>query len=187
MSLTNFERHVDTLFKGIDSCEANKLVLPALMLIYSGIDIVASLERKKGEGTQASFTRWVDMYLLKAVSLPCTSLELYAARCGILHGLTPESGLSRKGKAREVAYAWGIAKVSVLQEAASRSGYDYPVIHISQLKEAFCRGVALFLKEASRDQETIKRISEGAGLWFSEVGVEIVDAYLSVTESDKVE
>jgi len=96
---------MDTLFGAINSCEANKFVLPALMLIYSGIDILASLERRKGEGTKASFTRWVDEYLLKAVSLPCTSLELYAARCGILHTLTPESDLSRKGKAREVGYA----------------------------------------------------------------------------------
>ncbi len=105
MSLKTFERHMDTLFGAINSCEANKFVLPALMLIYSGIDILASLERRKGEGTKASFTRWVDEYLLKAVSLPCTSLELYAARCGILHTLTPESDLSRKGKAREVGYA----------------------------------------------------------------------------------
>jgi len=185
MSLKTFERHMDTLFAAIDSCEANRFILPALMLIYSGIDIVASLERRKGEGTKASFTRWVDKYLLKTVSLPCTSLELYAARCGILHALTPESDLSRKGKARKVLYAWGTGKAPALQEAGKRLGYDYPVIHLSQLKQAFRKGVDLFLKEASQDRERVKRISEGAGPWFSELSLQMVDTYLSHTKNDE--
>lgn len=185
MSLKNFKLHMDTLFAAIGSCEANKFILPALMLIYTGIDIVASLERRKGEATKDSFTRWVDEYLLKVISLPCTSLELYAARCGILHTLTSESNLSRKGKAREILYSWGIAKELALQETGRRLGYDYPVIHVSQLNKAFRKAVELFLKEASQDRERVKRISEGAGLWFSDISPEMVDEFLSVNKNDE--
>ncbi len=75
--------------------------------------------------------------------------------------------------------------MSALQEAGRRLGYDYPVIHISQLKEAFRRAVGLFLKAASENEERVKRISERAGLWFSDIPFEIVDSYLSETKTDE--
>ena len=86
MSMQSFYQNLKTLFLAIETCIQDKRILPALMLIYSGVDILASLEQ--GKSTRSSFIKWVDEYLLKAHSFPCTSLELYAARCGILHTLT---------------------------------------------------------------------------------------------------
>lgn len=183
--MESFVRNMYKLFEAINCCETNKFFLPELMLIYSGIDIVASLERRKDEGTKSSFTRWVEKYLLKAVSLPCTAIELYAARCGILHTLTSRSDLSRKGQVREVLYAWGTGKAPVLQEAARCLGYDYTVIHLSQLNEAFRKGVTMFLEEVSQEQERLKKISEGTNLWFSDLSLEIVDTYLNLSKNNE--
>lgn len=56
--------NLSTLFQAIETCLERRLALPALMLIYSGIDVVAAIERRPDEGTRSSFTRWVDRYML---------------------------------------------------------------------------------------------------------------------------
>jgi hypothetical protein len=156
------------------------------MLIYSGIDIIASLERKKGEKTKDSFTRWVDEYLIKSVPLPCTALELYAARCGILHTLTDESDLSKKGHARKIIYAWGTGKAGDLQKTAQYLGHNCIAIHISELIIAFKKGVEFFLKDVSQDPNRAKSISEKyADLWFSNTSLEQVDECLAIIKKIK--
>jgi hypothetical protein len=54
------------VLEAIDDCLENRRHMPALVLLYSAIDAVASLERQPGEGTKAAFTRWVDAHMLKA-------------------------------------------------------------------------------------------------------------------------
>jgi len=130
------------VFKAIDLCMENKLILPALMLIYSSIDIVGSLERKEDESTKASFIRWVDNYMLKAKPLGCTALELYGARCGILHALAAESDLYKDGKVRMVIYAWGTAKSDHLKATSKLLERERDVVvHVSDLTEAFKLGL----------------------------------------------
>jgi hypothetical protein len=149
------------LNKGIELCLANRLILPALMLIYTGIDIVGSLERTKGEGTKASFVRWVDCYMLKAKPLECTALELYAARCGVLHTASAESDLSRSGKVRIVCYAWGSASSKDLQSASTLLGREKDVsIHVSDLFEAFRLGLADYFNELHEDLDRQKVVHE---------------------------
>ena len=36
-----------------------------------------------------------------------SGLDLYAARCGVLHTYTMDSRLSTEGKAKRILYAWG--------------------------------------------------------------------------------
>jgi hypothetical protein len=44
-------------------------LLSTLILVYSGIDILASLERQPNEGTKAAFVCWAEDYLRK--QRPC--------------------------------------------------------------------------------------------------------------------
>lgn len=78
----NATRHI----KAIDLCIENKLRMPALILVYSGIDIFAALNRpiEKNEATREDFKRWCDRYLLSKNELPCSAIDLYAARCGVV-------------------------------------------------------------------------------------------------------
>lgn len=180
MSIQSFYQNFTTLYLAIEICIQDKRNLPALMLIYGGIDIVASLEQ--GKSTRSSFIEWVDEYLLKAHPFSCTSLDLYAARCGILHTLTAESDLSRKGRARQIVYAWGTGKAEDLQEASNRlGGYDHVAIHISELHQAFRDAVAAFIEDLNQDPARMEKAEEHAGLWFTRLSVEDVAGYLDVT------
>jgi hypothetical protein len=180
MSIKSFYQNLTTLFLAIEACIQDKRIVPALMLIYSGIDVLASLDQ--GKSTRSSFMKWVDEYLLKSHPFPCTSLELYAARCGILHTLTAESDLSREGKARQIVYAWGTAKAEDLQEASNRiGGYDHVAIHVSELHQAFQHGVAAFIEDLQQDSARMKKIAKHTGLWFSSLSKENVAEYLDAT------
>lgn len=67
---------------GIDACIEKEAITPALVLIYSAIDTTGWLDSTEVFATGNDFMSWVDRYLLKAKPLRCTSLDLYAARCG---------------------------------------------------------------------------------------------------------
>src|SRR5437016_5607270 len=114
-----FYRNTISMIDSIEDCLEKRRFLPCLALLYTGLDVMASLESQPSEGTKAAFVRWVDKYFLKAQPLPCNATELYAARCGILHTFTAESDLSRQGKARMLIYAWGNAAVEDLAQTAA--------------------------------------------------------------------
>jgi len=87
-------KNIMLLGSGIDACIQKKLTAPALILIYSGIDTAGWLDSSEDYATRTSFMDWVDAYLLKAKPLQCTAMDLYAARCGLLHTFTPDSKLT---------------------------------------------------------------------------------------------
>ena len=102
--------------------------------------------------TENTFTIWVDRWLLPASPLPCTSLELYAARCGVLHTFTANSRLADKGAVRRVVYAWGGASVTDLQARADSSEPGRNVaVDIDALYNGLHDGVANFLHDALKD------------------------------------
>ena len=89
-------------------CYREKLILPALIQLYAGINIAGSLERKAGEGTRASFVRWAGSCMVKPGNLACSAEDLYGARCVILHTMASESARTLMGAPRQVVYSWGV-------------------------------------------------------------------------------
>jgi hypothetical protein len=80
-----------------------------LILLYSGVDIAGWMASDNPTTTvRESFTAWVDKYLRPEVALGCTTLELYGARCAVVHTLTTESKLYEAGQVRKVVYAWSL-------------------------------------------------------------------------------
>jgi hypothetical protein len=158
-------------------------MVPALLLIYAAMDILASIERQPSDKVGPSFTSWVKRYALKARPLLCTPTELYSARCGILHTLTPESDLVRAGKARRIVYAWGSAAPPDLQEAARRqTRSDIVVLHIEDLRWAFLEGTKLWFQEIHSDTARLNIVEAATGLWFVNVSKEVVGKYLQFTD-----
>src|ERR1700736_5152787 len=104
------------LKSSIEDCVSKGRVLSCLTLLYLTIDNLASLEKRATEGTRHSFVRWVDTYMLPNDALQFSALDLYAARCGIIHSFSAESDLSRKGQAKKIVYAWGTASVDSLRQ-----------------------------------------------------------------------
>src|SRR3954465_9782100 len=80
------------------SLSAN-LSLPPLVLIYALMDSMAWIASNRAAGTVgARFDAWVNRWLvpeLKKRAPEITAIDLYAARCAVLHTLTGHSDLSR--------------------------------------------------------------------------------------------
>jgi hypothetical protein len=93
-----------------------KLQRPTLVLLYSAIDVAAWLSNDDQNAKVGKrFMAWVDQYLLKAKPLHCTSADIYAARCGVVHKLSPDSDMSDQGKARQVCCTWDNRDADKLQ------------------------------------------------------------------------
>jgi len=174
--ITAFQRNLTELLDSIEDCLAKRRILPCLMLLYSGIDVIASLEA--GRASRSAFTKWVNRYVLKSTSLSCTASDLYGARCGILHTLSAESDMSRKGQARQIVYAWGAAKAADLALTSKGIGRTDCAIHIRELIDAFRSGLADYLDEVMRDDNRQQRLYEGASLWLTHMDQGTVKAFL---------
>lgn len=168
--------------ESIEDCLNKGRVLPSLCLLYSLIDVTASLERRPNEG-KAAFVRWVDENMLEKRPLPCTALELYAARCGVLHSFTPDSDLSRKGQARTIVYAWGRSKAEELAEVGKRLGRTEVVLQIGDLIESFRVGLDAYLDEVVHDSERLRKIEQLETLWFTHLDQKTVARFLRLTNT----
>jgi hypothetical protein len=95
----------------IDSCREQRQLGPALALAYTLIDNLAYLGAPaiQLEVRDVDFIKWCDEYLTPRESLGCSAVDLYAARCGVLHSGSPHSRLARRGQAKKLGYAWGEA------------------------------------------------------------------------------
>jgi hypothetical protein len=162
-------------------CIGANLNTPALILLYSGIDAASWLCAEQPDGpVQNYFVAWVEKYIFPTVDFECSALDLWAARCGIVHTLSPSSRLAREGKVREILYVnrggdrrildrlETIRKANRLREArdgreAESSAGDMSrrvVLEIDALMNAFREGVASMLSDAKSDASLNARINE---------------------------
>src|SRR2546430_100050 len=78
--------------------------LPALVLLYSAIDVFASLLRPETEPDTNGrhFKKWAEDYMIGPSGLAVGPEDLWGARCGLLHTHAPSSRVSRQGQAHEL-------------------------------------------------------------------------------------
>lgn len=168
---------------GIDACIEKKAFIPALTLIYSAIDTTGWLDSKAEFATRDDFMRWVDKYLLKAKPLKCTAIDLYAARCGVLHTFTSASQLSSSGKANIIFYAWGKANTEHMQRIMDHknTSSNHPtVVHIDELYQAWLLGLEQWGKDLDSDSYRSARVIAKAAKFFEHVSIETVSSILSI-------
>jgi hypothetical protein len=111
----------------------------ALILIFSGIDAMASLEKNGGKNDVGErFANWVNGYM-QFSEWPEAGLELYGARCGILHTYGPISNLFEKGQVRLIGYTTGGGR-DVMQSA------ELVLVSVEGLAFQFFRGIARYLE-----------------------------------------
>jgi len=155
MKSDEIQRRVAQLFAAIEICRDKKLILPALILVYSTIDIMAWLNRDEQheDVKRSDFLLWVETFLLPNTDLACTSLDLYGARCSLLHSYSAASRLSRKGEASQLFYAWGDADEEELQKLIDRDNTrDAKAVHVEKLISALKVAVQRFLATMSHTE-----------------------------------
>jgi hypothetical protein len=130
----------------------------ALILLYAGIDIFGALDSDSGQATRESFVTWADKYMTPATKLGCGALELFSARCGLLHALTPETRLTKDGKARRFSYV--THPVFLPEENVPGGSF---IVHVGTLWLAFRDGTRQFVLDSESDPERLKRIERNLG------------------------
>ena len=157
----------------ISKCLKSKFLNPSLILIYSTIDLLAWLNcpESKLDVQRSDFTSWVDKYLLPESSLRCTSLELYAARCGIVHCHSAESRLTRTGEARKICYTTGPADEQILQGKIDRigSGDEAVAVNAGKLFNSLLNGIQQFSASLLKDPDLSKRAKRRTEQFFTSI------------------
>jgi hypothetical protein len=169
-----FESAASELVQAIDVLSESQLRVPALLLLYAGIDMMASLDRPESslEVKSSDYVKWAETYLLPGTHLECTAEDLYAARCGLLHTYMAESRRSREGKARQIWYAWGDASAEELQARIDRADAPPAVaVHVDDLSSAFRLGVERFKQSILDDSERADLVYDRAGKFFGDLPV----------------
>lgn len=127
----------------------NSFLEAALKLVYSGIDTMAFLNMPPGQRDvlEVDFTAWCDRYLRLPGDESVTSLELYAARCGLLHAHSGDSRKHRQGLARLLQYTDNGQPVRYRPEIDP----ELVLVSIQTLVDAFFEAVDRFLVDLFRD------------------------------------
>ncbi len=169
----NFKQNIDA----ISICLKKGFHLAALTLMYSSIDIIAWMAF--GDiNVEDRFTNWIDQWMYKNRELEATSTDLYAARCSILHTLTPDSSLSKRGKANIVTYAWGTADINHLKEVAQKRGIkDQSFVHIVELFELFQEGISEFMSELDTNEDMQKGFTIRASMSYENISAIEMEGY----------
>jgi hypothetical protein len=104
-AIDRVHRQHTALRAAVDHSLGRAEILPALIVMYAGIDGMAWLARPAGVAHKPGqhFKDYVEKFVLRPTD-EVTPSDLWAARCAILHTQTPESDLSRTGNAREIWY-----------------------------------------------------------------------------------
>ncbi len=144
----------------------NERITQALILLYSAIDTMSWLDTPNPHTTATAFRQWVDQYLLPNPRLPCTSADLYSARCGLLHTHTAESASTIAGSAREIWYWTGKESLDLLKyQAAGRT--DVTFVRFSDLVEAFADAAERFAMALDQHPTRAKAAQDKARRWLA--------------------
>jgi hypothetical protein len=172
-------KHMIDLVEAIRESYEKGRYMPCLVLLYSGMDVAASLETSNGSSVGSRFEYWVERYMLNGRTLNCSARDLYAARCAVVHTFTPTSDLSKNGKARVIGYAFGPAEVEKLDQAGVLLGRTGQVnVHVGELIKAFRLGFADYMKEVEGDPIRFEGVRKAAGLWTVSIKTKLIDDYL---------
>lgn len=171
MSKKSLEENIFNQFLAIDLCIEKNLLPPSLILIYSGIDALASLnlpkERERVKGID--YDKFCNDYLLPDSDLKCSAIDLYAAKCSILHKSTAVSDLSEQEKTPELFYH--IGDISDIQEdyqkiIDEKHNRNAIIVNIDDLRKAFNKSYFSFTKELEENLEKRERVYERAKNYF---------------------
>lgn len=176
MSKEYFDRQISDLLNSVQLCFDKELILPGLILLYAAIDAMAWLSKpNESDAVGKSFQNWVKSYLLASYKgEPETAeqfaVDLYGARCSILHAQIAESDLSKDAKAREVHYRFADGRGLVPVD-----GFSAPMLPIYvdpvELQQSFVAAIEAFRLAIATDDKLRARVYDRAGKYFVPVTI----------------
>lgn len=156
------------LLAGITHCTAVKepYLTATLILLFSTIDILGFLNmpESKEENGGDDFQAWTAEYLSEEGRAFATDLDLWSARCGIVHALSTKTRLTSNGRAVHVTYFWGKEewRAGVLNADPARPP-DVIALPLGGLVQAVSAGAREFIKDVLSDVEKCKTVRRRLG------------------------
>jgi hypothetical protein len=144
--LQSFYRALNQLKDGVRDLFASRRTLPGFLLLYTSIDILASLTRPREiAATNSTFFKdWVTEYMLPGSDLECDAEEIWGARCGLLHTLTAESNMSRNRGVRMINYIGTVQAAEEMQRRHEAIRDTDIFVPTPRFVEAFITGCERF-------------------------------------------
>lgn len=144
------EKFVTNSLMGLSLLYNAKLYGQMLVLLYSFIDSAGLLDAPSTQikATGESFKNWVKKYMLGDPRVNFNEVDLWSARCAVLHTFTSQSDISNSGQARELQYYSGPkdspqAQAFVVAAASIDGGKHIPV-HIEDTYLVFLEALKKF-------------------------------------------
>jgi hypothetical protein len=93
--------------------------------------------------------------MLTNYPLPCNEVDIYSARCGLLHKQSGESDLTSTGEAKQIWYTHGTADYQILQATIAHIGQESNAVAVSieNLLNSFKSGLKDCLLELDKNPE----------------------------------
>ncbi|MCH7826890.1 MAG: hypothetical protein IIC75_02775 [Bacteroidetes bacterium] len=146
------DRFEEIIF-ALELCKDKGFILPTLMILYTAIDSAAHLY-SNNKTVRKRFMDWVDKFMIKSENLGFTSIDLYSARCGILHTLTSTSSLVLEGKAKKGIYSLDDSNKNDLKKVLDPTALDECFfVKLDELIKLFYKGFLEFFDSIFKDQK----------------------------------
>ncbi len=159
----SFNKALAEVDQALSYCEANGLLYPTLLIVYSLIDSFSYIHQPNSD-QRAQFEGFVNKWIVPHDEIQCTASELYAARNAVLHRLGTQSRLTETNKADTIAYCKGDADFSILQEILEperrRLNKRFPALRVESLVNATRVAIQKTLEEAKTDRRAGKRLED---------------------------
>lgn len=161
------------IIRDVNDAWDRKQTRATLILVYSGIDAMANLTMPAGKdkATRADFVAWAEKYLRfrdagKNATLTLPGIEIWAARCAIVHTYSTEADLHKKGEVkRQIGYG-----DEFLPEVATKADVEHLVmLSIRGLVDAFSRGIVATLQDLKGDEARRQLFAERLGKMMHEL------------------
>jgi hypothetical protein len=138
--------------RGIRVALDNECWMAVVTLTLSGMDTMAYLGMPAGrhDVSPTDFITWAGRYIRFEGPHQLSGVDLYGARCGVLHAYRTASRLSRQGKCRQILYKYQRGGVPVHYRPDINA--EVMVVSVEALVESFFRGVDQFLVDLFKDK-----------------------------------
>lgn len=135
-----------------DAWEKERLT-PVLILLYSAIDGFSGLAARGNLSDKDSFLQWVEKWMIGPNQVrPYTPIDLYAARCAVVHNQTANFDVTGKGNARLIYYFIKEARQDVLELTAASLGVNILPLRLEDLISDFDNGKNNCIKAINEDE-----------------------------------
>lgn len=143
--------------RGVRVSIENECFGSAVILILSGIDSMAYLGMPEGQEdvSRSDFVNWAERYIRFPCNQQLAGLDLYGARCAMLHSFSAVSALSRQGKCRVIGYM--DRSIPEIRDDPKIAAH-FVLVSIAALADAFFAGIDQFLVDVFKDRERAKLV-----------------------------